>query len=108
MTRCPPDGWCLDGLDAQNAPVTTAHLRAVWAQAANDVWVVGDQGTILHFDGTQWNRATSGVSDDLFGVWAASATDVWAVGGSGNPTVALHALGRSSLHGRCQGGCAGA
>lgn len=85
-TPCPPDGWCMDGLDAMGQAITTNHLRSVWARASDDVWAVGDQGTVLHFDGVTWRAAQSGISDDLFGVWAAGPNDVWATGGSGNPS----------------------
>lgn len=31
-----------------------ADLFAVWARAADDVWVSGRRGTVLHFDGARW------------------------------------------------------
>lgn len=94
LTPCPPDGWCLDGLNAQGQPLVPNNLRSVWARRADDVWAVGDQGTILHFDGARWSASASAATEDLFGVWAAGANDVWAVGGSGDPAqpigVVLH------------------
>lgn len=86
------DGWCLDGLTPSGAPITNAHLRSVWARTGSDVWVVGDQGTALRFDGTSWRATSTGVGDDLFGVWAASASDAWAVGGSGDPSLDVGVL----------------
>lgn len=42
-------GWCWDH------PRTSGNsLRAVWGTAADDIWVGGDLGTLVHFDGTRW------------------------------------------------------
>ena len=30
------------------------HLEAIWGRGENDVFAVGDQGLILHFDGIRW------------------------------------------------------
>jgi len=48
---------------------------------------VGDQGTVLHYDGTTWRRMISGTSHSLYGVWALSSSCVFAVGQGGE---ALH------------------
>jgi hypothetical protein len=93
-TPCPPDGWCLDGLTAQGAPVTTQHLRAVWARTPSDVWVVGDNGTVLRFNGAGWATQTPGFFDDLHAVWARAADDVWVAGGSGDPAAANGLIAR--------------
>jgi hypothetical protein len=84
-TPCPPDGWCLDGLGPSGAPVTTNHLRSVWVRASDDVWAVGDLGTVLHFDGAAWRVVGAGLTDDLHAVWASGPSDVWVAGGSGDP-----------------------
>ncbi len=73
--HCRADGWCWENpLPAGNA------LRAVSGSAANDVWAVGDNGLILHFDGTAWRAVPSGVNERLTGVWAASPTQAWVSG----------------------------
>jgi hypothetical protein len=41
---------------------------------------VGDQGTIVHFDGQGWSKVSSPTSQDLWAVWGSSATRVFAVG----------------------------
>jgi len=63
-------------------PGTPQFLRSVWAVAPDDVWVVGDAGTALHYDGNQWTVEHTGVSAQLFAVTAAGG-DVWAGGASG-------------------------
>ena len=62
---------------------TTRFLRSVWGIAPNDVYAVGDTGTIIHFDGSRWTTMTSGTSFLLRAVWGSGSTDVFAVGEGG-------------------------
>jgi hypothetical protein len=39
---------------------TGAHLMSVWGTSSNDVYAVGSNGTILHYDGTAWSQMASG------------------------------------------------
>jgi hypothetical protein len=69
--------------------VVDAPLHGVWGAAADDVWAVGGQGVVVHFDGERWTYTPT--ADDrrrtLWAVWGRAADDVWAVGGQG---VVLH------------------
>jgi len=67
--------------------VTGENLNAVHAISANDVWVVGEHGTILHWNGSSFSRVNSGTIVGLNDVFATSASDVWVAGDS---TVVLH------------------
>lgn len=58
-------------------------LRGVWGTSASDVWAAGQNGAIVHYNGTSWSSVSSPTSQGLVSVWAASASDVWAVGYSG-------------------------
>jgi hypothetical protein len=46
------------------------------------MYAVGEEGTILHFDGDSWTKMDSGTKNTLYGVHAAGPNDVYAVGGS--------------------------
>jgi len=54
-------------------------LRAIWGAAANDVWIVGDRGAVLHWDGATLGPPAHGASGDLHAVWGAGG-NVWAAG----------------------------
>src|SRR6266571_7479780 len=56
---------------------------AVWGAGANDVFVVGAGGKILHYNGTRWAAQPSGTASTLAGVWGSSGSDVFAVGRGG-------------------------
>ena len=72
--------------DLVSSPVT-APLNGIFGFADDDVWAVGDQSTVLHWDGTTWTKletpfdgAAAGDRPALSAVWGSSPTDVWAVG----------------------------
>jgi hypothetical protein len=77
IESCPSGQWCIE------TPPVAVLLHGVFAVSADDVFAVGDQGTILRRSGDQWTEMSSGTTKNLRGVWAASSSDVWAVGVEG-------------------------
>lgn len=76
VTACPAGTWCLE---TSPAPSTTL-LHAVWAINPNDVFAVGDSGTILRRTNDVWSAMPSGTTNNLLAVWGTSSSDVWASG----------------------------
>ncbi len=62
---------------------TTEPLNAVWAVASNDVWAVGNGGTIVHWDGTAFSTVRSNTTSTLRALWGSGANNLWAVGDNG-------------------------
>jgi hypothetical protein len=62
---------------------TTQLLRSIWGSSATDVFTVGENGTILHYNGSSWSAMTSGTTQLLRSIWGSSATDVFTVGENG-------------------------
>ena len=79
---CSPGPWC-----QETSPVSGMLLHGVWAASADDVFAVGDQGTILRRTNDAWTAMASGTTAALRAVWGTSSSDVWAGGPSG---VVLH------------------
>lgn len=50
-----------------NVP-TGEDLLAVWGRAADDVYAVGFDGTVIHYDGTAWTRETTTSTQPLTAV----------------------------------------
>lgn len=78
-------------------PPGTPTLRAMWGFSDNDIWAVGDQGTILHYPGWPGNWTVvpepAGLNGnyDYRGVFGCYPWGVWAVGTSGAGTnVIIH------------------
>ncbi|MCK4256862.1 hypothetical protein KAX35_08240 [candidate division WOR-3 bacterium] len=59
---------------------TTNNLYSVYFVDKDNGWVVGDSGTILHWDGTSWQIIDSPTEESLMGVHFISSNDGWAVG----------------------------
>ncbi len=68
-----------------NTGITTnPNLNGVWGAAPNNVFAVGEAGTILHYTGSPtWDNMTSGINTHLYGVWGAASDNVFAVGSAG-------------------------
>ncbi|MGD0856304.1 MAG: choice-of-anchor U domain-containing protein [Dehalococcoidia bacterium] len=62
---------------------TTENLYSVWGSSGGDVFAVGTNGTVLHYNGSTWTAMTSGTTQTLRGVWGSSGSDVFAVGANG-------------------------
>jgi hypothetical protein len=55
-------------------------LISVWPNAADDVYAVGEAGTVLHFDGRDWSPVDAGVSEEMGAIWGWGPSDVFAGG----------------------------
>lgn len=81
-TRRPLGGQSLASISEQHR-VTNNDLDGVWGTSSSDVFVVGANGTILHYDGRSWTAMESGTTQGLYAVWGSSSNDVYAVGYGG-------------------------
>lgn len=73
----------VDGICWYNPLSQGNSLQAAWGSDANNIWVVGDRGTILKWNGGSWSPQISGTTQHLRGVWGSDANNVWAVGDGG-------------------------
>jgi hypothetical protein len=71
------------GWEWQNPLPQGNDLNAVWGSGSNDVFAVGDYGTILHYDGTKWTIISSGTTEGLYAIWGSGSNDIFAVGSRG-------------------------
>lgn len=62
---------------------TDSHLNGVSVLAPDDVWVAGQNGVILHFDGETWQSVASSTTKNLEAISMISSTEGWAVGSEG-------------------------
>jgi hypothetical protein len=59
--------------------ITGYDLHAAWGMDADDLWVVGEQGTILHFDGQTVQPYPTLTSRTLGAIHGSARDDVWAI-----------------------------
>ena len=55
-------------------------LYSVWGSSATDIFAVGECGTIIHYDGTNWTVMYSTTYNNLCGIWGYSSGELYAVG----------------------------
>lgn len=74
--------------ELQNSFLTQPYLpgvtfNAVWGTGRNDIFVAGTEGTILHFNGSEWQQMESGTKNTLYAVSGSGPANVFAVGEKG-------------------------
>ena len=82
---------------------TQQHLRGIYGRGEGDVWVVGNEGTILHYAGEDvgWELTDQTSNIDLYGVWAnpeTSGAEGVVTCGSGGRLVLYYAGQWSTSH----------
>jgi hypothetical protein len=90
LRRMTPEKLSSRAFETVASPVT-AGLRGIYGFSPDDVWAVGDDATVVHYDGKVWSKVATpldgvNVKPRLFSVWGSSPKDVW-IGGNG---VMLH------------------
>jgi photosystem II stability/assembly factor-like uncharacterized protein len=65
-------------------PFGTVTFSDIYGTSASNIFAVGDEATIAHFDGTSWKSMSAGdYNGTILKVWAASDHDAFAVAQSG-------------------------
>jgi len=106
----PDDLWAVGGRGREEGQATLLHfdgtdwtdvalptleranvfaLFKVWGSSASNIYVVGQRGVVLHYDGSVWTEELVGASTDLIAVWGTGPDRVVAVGGRGTGTVSV-------------------
>ncbi|MBZ4422498.1 hypothetical protein [Myxococcus sp. RHSTA-1-4] len=84
---------------------TQLRLNAVSGSGPDDVVAVGEQGTVLSWNGASWSSVDAGTQASLKSVWSAGSDDHWMVGEGGTalhwvePTFEPHSFTTSDLNG---------
>ncbi|MEO8840170.1 MAG: hypothetical protein ABI591_33985 [Kofleriaceae bacterium] len=72
-----------DGSTFATATAPAITGRGIWGSSVTDVFVVGDTGAIVHWDGVQWIKMKVSFASKLQAVAGSSAAEVFAVGDGG-------------------------
>jgi cysteine-rich repeat protein len=58
-------------------------LNAIWGTDENNIYVVGEDGVILNYDGISWTTMTSNATEDLKAIWGTDKNNIYVVGNNG-------------------------
>lgn len=75
--------WTAAAVPEIQRPGVNAWFK-VWGTAADNVYVVGQNGACLHYDGSMIEEFGVGTSEDLISLWGTGPDDIILVGGRGN------------------------
>ena len=59
--------------------LTSSHLLSVFGFSENDIFVGGAEGTMLHYDGSQWTPMETGGRWTFKDIWGSAPDNVFAV-----------------------------
>lgn len=60
------------------------RIRGMGGSAHDDVWLVGDGNTALHWDGAEWSDRHGALRGlDLYSIWSSGPKNAWAIGDTG-------------------------
>lgn len=71
-------GWIFD-----DVPDTNAHLYGVHGTNQTNVWVVGQSGTVLRWNGVSWTQIDLGTQANMWSVWSPANDIAYVVGQNG-------------------------
>ncbi len=75
--RSDTDEWLSDEHDLG------LNLYGVSGTNSSDIWAVGEQGLVLHWNGTQWLTVDIGTRSNMWAVWSPTGNLAFAVGANG-------------------------
>jgi hypothetical protein len=56
----------------------TVELKTVWASSATSAWAGGVSGTLVYYNGAQWQVRSSGTTQDIFQIHGTAANNIFA------------------------------
>jgi alpha-tubulin suppressor-like RCC1 family protein len=62
---------------------TSEDLNGIWMNSESDIFAVGYLGTIIHYNGSDWQSMTSNTIETLNDIHGVSSSNVFAVGNNG-------------------------
>ncbi len=72
--------WTYYRFSSNGVGVNACAGNAIWGSSPEDVYFVGNHGSIVHYDGSGFTRLESGTPFDLYDIWGLDADHIWIVG----------------------------
>ena len=62
---------------------TSEVFRGVWGSSGDDVFAVGENGLIVHYNGKVWQKMPTPTREPLRGIWGSGPENIFAIGDGG-------------------------
>ena len=76
-------GTYVDGEWTFDESATDVHLYGVSGTNNSDIWAVGQESTVLHWNGTIWEQIDLGTQANMWSVWSPTTNVAYVVGANG-------------------------
>lgn len=57
--------------------ITTQDLNDIWGFSDNNIYAVGANGTILYYNGSEWQPITSDITEDILSIWGTDPGNIY-------------------------------
>lgn len=81
--------WTKSSTPTLSRPNVFAYFK-VWGTGSDNVYVVGQRGALVHWDGAAWSEIESGTAEDLISLWGTGPDRIVAVGGRNNGEAVIY------------------
>lgn len=81
-------GWKAIAMPALARANVGAFFK-VWGSAADNVYIVGQRGAVVRWDGRVWTELTLDTDEDLISIWGSSADNIVTVGSRTNGVIGV-------------------
>ena len=76
----PEDGW-------ENGWNFDGYIQGIWGTSSSDIYFVGGNGSIVHYDGSGFEKMESRTEAPIINIWGLDKEHVWAVAYTNSPTI---------------------
>ena len=59
------------------------NLNAIWGNSNDEMFAVGNLGTLFYYNGRSWTEVKTETNKDLNSIWGSSPNNIFVVGHSG-------------------------
>ena len=78
-----PTKLCVGSICWEHPLPQGSSLTAVFGTSSDDLWMIGEEGTLLHWNGVYTEASTVATTGILRAVWGSASAHVWSVGAGG-------------------------
>jgi hypothetical protein len=72
--------WTYYRFSSNGVGVNACAGKAIWGSSSDNVWFAGNNGSLVHYDGSRFRRVESGTDVDFTDIYGVNANHIWVAG----------------------------